>query len=113
MSRQGTNDTFAASAGHTLDFGGPEYQRRRGDHYNPPVRQILKPERSDKLQTKKRVVDEEFPVKPEVTSTHIMKTSATSLAVQVGRIAREKGLNAQDYMCSECKAPLELNQNPK
>nr|CAI5818959.1 unnamed protein product [Callosobruchus analis] len=53
-SQQGTNDTFAASAGHTLDFGGPEYQRRRGDHYNPPVRQILKPERSDKLQAKKK-----------------------------------------------------------
>ncbi|VEN57735.1 unnamed protein product [Callosobruchus maculatus] len=57
--------------------------------------------------------DEQSPVKPEVTSTHIKKTTATSLAVQVGRIAREKGLNVQDYMCSECKQPFEINQNPK
>ncbi|CAH1980518.1 unnamed protein product [Acanthoscelides obtectus] len=78
----------------------------------PDIREVWQKFEDERKEYDVTTDDDQSPVKAEVTSAHIMKTTANSLAVQVGRIAREKGLNAQDYMCSECKQLLEVNQKP-
>lgn len=46
---------------------------------------------------------------PVISTIHLTKTECTSLAAQVGIIAREKGLDVQNYECADCKKELGLN----
>lgn len=48
-----------------------------------------------------------------ISNVHLTKTECTSLATQVGKIAREKGLDVQNYECGDCKEALALNLNLK
>lgn len=36
-------------------------------------------------------------------SSNLVLKQQESLAIQVGRLAKEKGLDAQNYQCNECK----------
>lgn len=47
--------------------------------------------------------------KPVISNVHLTKTECTSLATQVGKIAREKGLDVQNFECADCKKALVLN----
>lgn len=47
-------------------------------------------------------------IKPVISNVHLTKTECTSLATQVGKIAREKGLDVQNYECADCKQTLAL-----
>ncbi|CAG9816690.1 unnamed protein product [Phaedon cochleariae] len=43
-----------------------------------------------------------------ISSVHLAKSETTALAVQIGRIAREKGLDNQNYECADCKCILAI-----
>lgn len=44
-----------------------------------------------------------------ITSLHLTKTECTSLVAQIGKIAKEKGLDVQNYECADCKKELAFN----
>lgn len=47
-----------------------------------------------------------------ISNSSLMKSESMSLAVQVGKIATEKGLDTQNFECSGCKIPLSVTQKP-
>ncbi|XP_030756081.1 uncharacterized protein LOC115882273 [Sitophilus oryzae] len=51
-------------------------------------------------------------VVPSVSNLSPVKTESMSLAVQVGKIANEKGLDIQNFQCADCKQPLNIEHKP-
>lgn len=49
----------------------------------------------------------------EKMNIHLMKTETVVLATQIGRIAREKGLDVQNFECATCRHPLGLSHKLK
>ncbi|XP_076261156.1 pleckstrin homology and RUN domain containing M1 [Rhynchophorus ferrugineus] len=49
---------------------------------------------------------------PTITNLSPMKSEAMSLAVQLGKIANERGLDVQDFECAGCKQPLSIEHKP-
>lgn len=48
-----------------------------------------------------------------LSSIHLNKTESVALAAQIGKIAKEKGLDYQNFECAACKHPLGLSHKPK
>lgn len=48
-----------------------------------------------------------------LTNTDLSDTDAFPLTIHIGRIARERGLDFQNYECAGCKEPLGLTPKPK
>ncbi|XP_056646153.1 pleckstrin homology domain-containing family M member 1 [Diorhabda sublineata] len=76
----------------------------------PDIREVLM-----KFEDKRKEIPKGIKVEsenPALTLSSPVKREIC-LAAQVGKIAREKGLDAHNYKCADCGAPLELNNKPK
>lgn len=48
-----------------------------------------------------------------LSSVHLTKTESVALAAQIGKIAKEKGLDFHNFECAACRHPLGLSHKPK
>lgn len=82
------------------------YNMFGGNVKTPDVKEVLQQfEASEKIS---------HDVKTEsLSSVHLTKTESVALAAQVGKIAREKGLDYQHFECAACRHPLGLSHKPK
>lgn len=48
-----------------------------------------------------------------LSNVHLTKTESIALAAQIGRVAREKGLDFQNFECAGCRHPLGLSHKSK
>ncbi|KAJ8930045.1 hypothetical protein NQ314_017210 [Rhamnusium bicolor] len=68
--------------------------------------------KDDSSSPSDKSVVEETETRVMISNVFLTKTESTSLATQVGKIAREKGLDVQNYECADCKQPLSVTHKP-
>ncbi|CAG9855328.1 unnamed protein product [Phyllotreta striolata] len=75
----------------------------------PDIREVWQKFEDERKETEVVKVDQEKSVVIVAGSPKI----EASLAMKIGKISREKGLDAQNYECAECKQPLGIDNKPK
>lgn len=84
------------------------YNMFGGNTKPPDVREVL--QQFEASSGSEKIVN----VKTEsLTNVHLTKTESVALAAQIGKIAKEKGLDFQNFECASCRHPLGLSHKPK
>lgn len=73
----------------------------------PDVKDVLQQLEASSGSEKNQVKTE------SLSSVHLTRTESVALATQIGKIAREKGLDSQNFECAACRHPLGLSHKSK